>query len=100
MGATDAARPVAGQLEARFLAQVLDAFTDPGRPIGLGLVFQGDRAGSRGRRREQNLVQGLAQPSTRCAAPVRGRRGPRRRRHRVPPRSGPVGAEQPGGVGA
>ena len=32
MGATDAARPVPGQLEARFLAQVLDAFHGPGPP--------------------------------------------------------------------
>ena len=99
-GAPDPARAVPGQLEARLLAQVLDPFSHPGRPLGLGLVLEGDPAGREG------LDQG--------GVPSRARRGPQRRVQRffvgvevhgqgdggVGPDLARVGAEQAGGLGA
>ena len=41
----NAAGAVAGQLEARLLAEVLDPFADRGRPLRLRLIFERDTAG-------------------------------------------------------
>ncbi len=51
-GAPNAARAVAGQLQASLLAQVLDPFPHPGRPLRLRLVFERGPAG------RQDLDQG------------------------------------------
>ena len=41
VGATNAVGPVPSQLQARLLAEVLDPFPDPGRPLRLRLIFEG-----------------------------------------------------------
>ncbi len=97
-GAANAAGAVAGQLQARLLAQVLDPFPDPGRPLRLRLVFERDPAG------REDLNQG--------SVPSLARRGLQRRVQRLfvgvevhvqgDGRVGPdlarVGTQQAGGV--